>query len=52
MSIHTWPEYGSCAIDFYNCGETSKENCKNVKNYLSSILGENKITSELIIPRG
>jgi S-adenosylmethionine decarboxylase proenzyme len=20
MSIHTWPEYNACAIDFYNCG--------------------------------
>lgn len=53
MSIHTWPEHGSCAIDFYNCGEeTSVKNCKTVCEYLKKELGESKVTSEIIIPRG
>lgn len=52
MSIHTWPEYGSCAIDFYNCGETSNDNCRLVRNHLKNVLGENNVTSDLCIPRG
>ena len=24
ISIHTWPENGSCAVDVYTCGETAK----------------------------
>ena len=52
MSIHTWPEAGSCAIDFYNCGETSKNNCKYVREFLSKKLGEEYITSSICIPRG
>ena len=53
MSIHTWPEHGSCAIDFYNCGEElSVRNCKTVCEYLKKQLGESKVTSEMIIPRG
>ena len=52
MSIHTWPEHGSCAIDFYNCGETSGDNCKKLRNHLTNILGEKNVTSDLCIPRG
>lgn len=52
MSIHTWPEYGSCAIDFYNCGDTSKANCAKVREYLCQQMGEHNVTSDLTIPRG
>lgn len=30
LSIHTWPEYGYAAVDFFTCGECSPEVAKDV----------------------
>ncbi len=34
FSIHTWPEYGYCAIDIFTCGETVDNHAalKHMKN--------------------
>ena len=37
MSIHTWPEYGYAAVDFFTCGETVDPH--RAHEYLKSALG-------------
>ena len=34
FSIHTWPENGACAIDFYHCGETASVRLKKAEELL------------------
>jgi len=48
LSIHTWPEYGYAAVDFYTCGECTPE---AADRYLAERLGSE--TSEvMVIERG
>jgi spermidine synthase len=52
FSIHTWPESGSCAIDFYHCGERSTINLKIAEVELCNLFGWENCSSFLIIKRG
>ncbi len=37
ISIHTWPEYGYAAVDFFTCGESVDP--YKAHEYLSTVLG-------------
>jgi S-adenosylmethionine decarboxylase len=37
ISIHTWPEYGYAAVDFFTCGESVDP--YKAHEYLASVLG-------------
>lgn len=52
FSIHTWPEAGSCAIDFYHCGDRSIKNLKIAEVELCNLFGWENCTSFLMIKRG
>ena len=52
FSIHTWPESGSCAIDFYHCGERSTVNLKIAEVELCNLLGWENCSSFLLVKRG
>jgi spermidine synthase len=52
FSIHTWPESGSCAIDFYHCGERSTINLKIAEVELCNLFGWENCSSFLLIKRG
>ena len=52
FSIHTWPESGSCAIDFYHCGDNSTVNLKIAEVALCDLLGWENCTSFLLVKRG
>lgn len=52
FSIHTWPESGACAIDFYHCGERSTVNLKIAEVELCNLFGWENCSSFLLIKRG
>jgi spermidine synthase len=52
FSIHTWPESGSCAIDFYHCGERSTINLKIAEVELCNLFGWENCSSFLLVKRG
>lgn len=52
FSIHTWPEAGSCAIDFYHCGERSIANLKIAEVELCNLFGWENCSSFMLIKRG
>jgi len=52
FSIHTWPETGSCAIDFYHCGERSTVNLKIAEVELCNLFGWENCSSFLLVKRG
>lgn len=52
FSIHTWPEAGSCAIDFYHCGERSTINLKIAEVELCNLFGWENCSSFMLIKRG
>ena len=49
MSIHTWPEYGYAAVDFFTCGDECNPNLAH--EFMTRALGsENASVKEM--PRG
>jgi spermidine synthase len=52
MSIHTWPETKSCAIDFYHCGPVSQQNLSIAEEKLCDLLGWDKCTTGALVQRG
>jgi len=52
FSIHTWPEFGACAIDFYHCGETARQRMIKAEELLCDYLGWENCTGSMIIDRG
>ncbi len=52
FSIHTWPELGCCAIDFYHCGTRSLTNLKIAEEKLCDLFGWEQCTSTLLTRRG
>ena len=52
FSIHTWPEHGSCAIDFYHCGDEAMNNLNIAEEMLCDWLGWANCTQQLKINRG
>jgi S-adenosylmethionine decarboxylase len=45
LSIHTWPEYGYAALDFYTCGDIDpKAACK----FVADALGANHIQTTVV----
>ena len=52
FSIHTWPEFGACAIDFYHCGETARQRMIKAEELLCEYLGWENCTGSMIIDRG
>jgi S-adenosylmethionine decarboxylase len=52
FSIHTWPEFGACAIDFYHCGETARQRMIKAEELLCDYLGWDNCTGSMIIDRG
>lgn len=52
FSIHTWPECGACAIDFFHCGPTSLKNLKTAEVELNNLFGWENCTSFLMLKRG
>lgn len=38
MSIHTWPEYGYAAVDFFTCGDSvdPRKACEHLRNALGA----------------
>ncbi len=49
FSIHTWPEYGYCALDIFTCGDEIKSNL--ALEYLKRELGAGNI-SMIEVKRG
>ncbi|WP_025270348.1 adenosylmethionine decarboxylase [Hippea sp. KM1] len=49
LAIHTWPEYGFAAVDFFTCGDSS--NPWKAHEYLKSVLKPSK-TEEKEVLRG
>lgn len=52
FSIHTWPELGCCAIDFYHCGDRSLRNLKIAEEKLCDAFGWENCTCTLLLKRG
>lgn len=52
FSIHTWPEFGACAIDFYHCGETARSRMILAEEKLCDYLGWENCTGSMIVDRG
>lgn len=52
FSIHTWPEHGACAIDFYHCGETARFRMIKAEELLCEYLGWENCTGSIILDRG
>jgi S-adenosylmethionine decarboxylase proenzyme len=52
FSIHTWPEHGACAIDFYHCGETARLRMMKAEELLCDFFGWDNCTGSMIIDRG
>ena len=52
FSIHTWPEHGACAIDFYHCGETARLRMMKAEELLCDYFGWENCTGSMIIDRG
>jgi len=52
LSIHTWPENRSCAIDFYHCGEKAIDNLTTAEEMICDWLGWENCTQRLRINRG
>jgi S-adenosylmethionine decarboxylase proenzyme len=52
FSIHTWPEHGACAIDFYHCWETARIRMMKAEELLCDYLWWNNCTGSMIIDRG
>jgi S-adenosylmethionine decarboxylase len=45
LSIHTWPEYGYAALDFYTCGDTDP---KVACQFVADTLGANHIQTTVV----
>lgn len=45
LSIHTWPEYGYAAVDFFTCGESVDP--YRAFEYMREALGAESVVSEL-----
>jgi len=52
FSIHTWPEFKCCAIDFYHCGDNSAVNLKVAEEKLCELFGWDNCSSFLLLKRG
>ncbi len=52
FSIHTWPEHGACAIDFYHCGSNARLRMMKAEELLCEFLGWENCTGSMIIDRG
>lgn len=52
FSIHTWPEHGACAIDFYHCGETARLRMMKAEELLCDYFGWDNCTGSMIVDRG
>ncbi|MCP4602953.1 MAG: adenosylmethionine decarboxylase [Proteobacteria bacterium] len=51
LSIHTWPEYGYAAVDFFTCGECLPERAHEVlKNGLSAANSEKMLIKRGLLP--
>lgn len=52
VSIHTWPETQSCAIDFYHCGPHSTTNLQIAEERLCELFGWGNCTTAVLLNRG
>jgi len=52
FSIHTWPEYKACAIDFYHCGDTANKRMRKAEEILCSFFGWENCSGSILIDRG
>ena len=52
FSIHTWPEHGACAIDFYHCGTTARQRMQRAEEILCSYFGWENCSGSILIDRG
>ncbi|KRX05046.1 S-adenosylmethionine decarboxylase, core [Pseudocohnilembus persalinus] len=52
LTIHTWPENDSCAIDFYTAKADNFSLIKKVEEYICDQFGWESCTSTLVVPRG
>jgi len=52
FSIHTWPEFGACAIDFYHCGNEARIRMIKAEELLCDYFGWDNCTGSMIIDRG
>lgn len=52
FSIHTWPEFGACAIDFYHCGNEARIRMIKAEELLCDYFGWENCTGSMIIDRG
>jgi len=52
FSIHTWPEFRSCAIDFYHCGDTANRRLKKAEEILCTFFGWENCSGSILIDRG
>ena len=52
ISIHTWPEYRACTIDFYHCGPNCKENLAIAEQMFMKFFGRQSCSSHINFSRG
>jgi len=52
FSIHTWPEFKACAIDFYHCGDTARKRLGKAQEILCSFFGWENCSGSILIDRG
>jgi spermidine synthase len=52
FSIHTWPEHGSCAIDFYHCGKEAPKRLRNAETQLCNAFGWANCSTSMLVDRG
>ena len=52
LSIHTWPETKSCAIDFYHCGPMSRKNLEIAEEKFCELFGWESATTTMMLKRG
>jgi len=52
FSIHTWPEYKACAIDFYHCGDTARRRLGKAEEILCSVFGWENCSGSILLDRG
>ncbi|KAL4497401.1 hypothetical protein ABPG72_011336 [Tetrahymena utriculariae] len=52
MSFHSWPSEKCATVDFYNCGQNSRFNCRTVEEQLCNAFGWECCTSNIIMNRG
>lgn len=52
FSIHTWPEYNSCALDYYYCGNRARKCLSRCEKIICDKFGWKNCTNSMLFERG